>query len=98
MLSRHIDVREIDHTRRPTVDHFQTACELAPEDIFRRMQGCCEIAFGKVLQQSLIGVASLEKSLPDVMVGVDEARRDDFVSLRWIALVLLDVGCWTLNV
>lgn len=43
-------------------------------------------------------MAALEESLPDVMVGVDEAGGDDFVSLGGMVLVLLDVGCWTTDV
>lgn len=70
---------EIYNRSRPTIDHLQTASQLSPESIFSGMQARCEIAFRHVLQQCLVGMASFEESLPDVVMGVDETGRDYLV-------------------
>ena len=79
MLGRVIDMTEIHHRRSPAIDHLQTTSQLAPESVFSRVQARCEVAFRQVLHQRLVGMASFEEGLPDVVVCVDEAGRDDLV-------------------
>ena len=70
---------KVHYRRSPAIDHLQTASQLAPESIFSRMQARCKIAFRQVLHQRLVGMASFQKGLPDVVVCVDETGRDDLV-------------------
>ena len=79
MFMRVIDMGEVHNRRSSTIDHLQTTSQLSPKRILSRMQARREIALGQVLHQRLIGMASFEKCLPDMVVCVDEAGGDDLV-------------------
>lgn len=87
---------EIHNRRSSTVDHLQTSSQLSPESILSGVQARCEVSFRQVLHQRLVGMPSFQKCLPDVVVCVDEAGRDDivcaiddFAAWRW-----RDIGCY----
>lgn len=77
MVGRVGHVGVVDHEGGPGVDGLETATELAPEYVFGRVADALQVAFGYVVEQRVIGKSALQLRLPDVVVGVDEARRDN---------------------
>lgn len=67
----------VNHKSGPGIDCFETATELAPEYVFRGIAKALQVAFGHIVEQRVIRKSTLQLRLPDVVVGVDEARGND---------------------
>ena len=67
----------VNHECGPSIDCFQAASQLTPKYIFRGVADALQIAFEHVVEQRIIRESSIQLRLPDVVVGVNEARRHD---------------------
>ena len=67
----------VNHKSGPGIDCFETATELAPEYVFGGITKALQVAFGHIVEQRVIRKSTLQLCLPDVVVGVDEARGND---------------------
>jgi hypothetical protein len=67
----------VNHKSGPGVDCFQTATELAPEYVLRGIAKAFQVAFGHIIEQRVIRKSTLQLRLPDMVVGIDEARGND---------------------
>src|ERR1700733_14015036 len=67
----------IDDERDASINCFETATELAPEYVFRGIAKALQVAFGHIVEQRVIRKSTLQLRLPDVVMGVDEARGND---------------------
>lgn len=81
----------VNHESRPSIDCFEAATELAPEDVFGSVAKALQVALGYVVEQRVIGESSFQLRLPQMVVGVDEAGRHDL--LRTIDCLGLRTGC-----
>lgn len=70
-------MRVVDQRRGPGLDGLQGTRQLAPEQILNRPEDRAGIASGQVLDEGLVGVRCLVLRLPEVSMGVDEARADN---------------------
>lgn len=65
----------VNHESSPSIDCLEAASQLAPEYVLGSIAKALEVAFWHVVEQRVIRESSFQLCLPDVVVGVDEARR-----------------------
>lgn len=67
----------VNHESSPQIDCLEAAPQLAPEYVLRGVAKALEVAFRHVVEQGVIGESSFQLRLPDMVVGVNKARRRD---------------------
>ena len=77
MIWRICHMGVINDCRGAGVKGFETATQLAPEDVLGRVVIALHVACGVIIKEGVVCMTAFQLGLPDMVVSVDEARGDD---------------------
>jgi len=79
MVRGRVTVGVIYDSGGPGVDGLESTGQLPPKEVLRAPEGGGKIASGNVGNEAMVVVGALVLGLPEMAMGVDEARTNDLV-------------------